>query len=202
MLGKLGDARAVEPLILALGDEDSNLRRAAALALAKAGEPVVEPLVQALGDRRSKVRREAADGLLTQVQQETDAPRLRSAARRLWWRLTEEEDVANAAFEALERTVARLTELEVEALGGEPDPFAPEPPKAGPSPALLVALSVLVAAISGIASNILAAYLQVQYELITDPARIAIVVAVFVLTLAGSIWLALRLNRGATGAAQ
>jgi HEAT repeat protein len=50
-LAKLGDPRAVEPLIRALGDIDSDVRGSAARALAKLGDPrAVEPLVRALGD--------------------------------------------------------------------------------------------------------------------------------------------------------
>jgi len=48
-LGLLGDARAVEPLIAALGD--INVRRAAAVALGQLGDArAMEPLIAALGD--------------------------------------------------------------------------------------------------------------------------------------------------------
>jgi len=49
-LGKIGDKRAVEPLILALKDMDSILQYEAATALVKIGEPAVEPLITRLKD--------------------------------------------------------------------------------------------------------------------------------------------------------
>ena len=193
MLGWSDHARWVkEPLIDFALEDLYDVREEAARALGAIGDRrALEALVRAIAQRRSEIRQTAAYALLGLVHQEGNGKLLEWTARRLWWRLTDAQDVANAAYEALEGTVARLTELEVEALGGEPDPFTHIPPKAGLSPALLIALSFLVAAISGIASNILAAYLQEQYQLITDPARIAIVVAVFLVTLACSIWIAL-----------
>ncbi len=63
-LGNLGDARAVEPLIKALGDGDEDVRHAAAGALGKLGDiRAVEPLIKALGDGDGRVRREAARAL-------------------------------------------------------------------------------------------------------------------------------------------
>jgi hypothetical protein len=53
-LGQLGDARAVEPLLQALGDTDWNVRSAAAQALGQLGDArAVEPLAQVLGDARN-----------------------------------------------------------------------------------------------------------------------------------------------------
>ena len=49
-LGWLKDARAVEPLIAALKDEDRYVYTGAAWALGKIGEPAVEPLIKALKD--------------------------------------------------------------------------------------------------------------------------------------------------------
>ena len=122
-------------------------------------------------------------------------------ARRLWWRLTDKKVVADNAREALARVVARLTELEVAALGAEPPLFAPAPVGARPSPALPVVLSILIATLSGLTSNIVAAYLQERYRLISDAGRFGLVVAVFVLTLVASIGLALR-RRGTAEAAK
>jgi HEAT repeat protein len=48
-LGELRDARAVEPLIGALGEGDLELRQRATVALAAIGAPAVEPLIEALG---------------------------------------------------------------------------------------------------------------------------------------------------------
>ena len=54
-LGKIGDTRAVEPLIAALGDQNEVVRRGGAMALGKISDrwqipPAVEPLIVALGD--------------------------------------------------------------------------------------------------------------------------------------------------------
>jgi HEAT repeat protein len=57
-------APAVPALIKALGDSDSAVRRAAAEALGKLGDPQAVPaLIQALGDSDSAVRRAAAEAL-------------------------------------------------------------------------------------------------------------------------------------------
>ena len=63
-VGKIGDKRAVEPLIQALNDENKYVREGAALALAEIGDKrAVEPLIQALNDKDENVRAEAADTL-------------------------------------------------------------------------------------------------------------------------------------------
>ena len=50
-LGKIGDPRAVQPLIEALGDEDESVRRDVARSLGKIGDPrAVQPLINALSD--------------------------------------------------------------------------------------------------------------------------------------------------------
>jgi HEAT repeat protein len=55
-LGNLGDHRAVDSLIQALGDQKSLVRAAAAEALGKLGDPrAVDPLSEALGDREPDV---------------------------------------------------------------------------------------------------------------------------------------------------
>jgi hypothetical protein len=54
---------AVKPLIAALKDENSDVRKAAADALVKIGAPAVEPLIAALKDENSDVRQAAAKAL-------------------------------------------------------------------------------------------------------------------------------------------
>ena len=69
-LGELGDARAIEPLIVALDDNggvrDSSRRGIvgwhAANALSKFGTPAVEPLIAALKKKNKVVQVAAADG--------------------------------------------------------------------------------------------------------------------------------------------
>jgi hypothetical protein len=61
---RIGDPQAVPALIQALGDSDSDVRRAAAEALGKLGDPQAVPaLIQALGDSEWDVRRAAAEAL-------------------------------------------------------------------------------------------------------------------------------------------
>jgi HEAT repeat protein len=63
-LGKLGDVRAVEPLLAALRDEDVEIRGFAASALGGCGDArAVEPLIGALRDDHEAVRRMAASAL-------------------------------------------------------------------------------------------------------------------------------------------
>lgn len=60
-LGEAKDARAVEPLIVALGDKSCG--HTAANALAKIGKPAVETLIVALKNENPFVRRNAAEAL-------------------------------------------------------------------------------------------------------------------------------------------
>jgi HEAT repeat protein len=63
-LGKLGDARAVEPLIAQLTDDDSGVRQGAAAALGELGDArAVEPLIAQLKDDDSGVRHGAVVAL-------------------------------------------------------------------------------------------------------------------------------------------
>jgi HEAT repeat protein len=63
-LRRIGDKRAVEPLIQALRDEDHDVRRAAAEALGTIGDPrAVEPLIRALRDENWEVRKAAVEAL-------------------------------------------------------------------------------------------------------------------------------------------
>ena len=55
-LGEIGDVYAVEPLLRAFGDGNSNVRAGAAYALVKIGEPAVEPLIRALEDEDKGVQ--------------------------------------------------------------------------------------------------------------------------------------------------
>ena len=63
-LSKIGDTRAVEPLIAALKDGHMDVRGAAAKALGKIGDArAVEPLVTSLRDEITNVRGAAAEAL-------------------------------------------------------------------------------------------------------------------------------------------
>ncbi|ODS34707.1 MAG: heat repeat-containing PBS lyase [Candidatus Scalindua rubra] len=64
-LGEIGDARAVKPLIKELGDMSSNIQSEAAWALGKIDDTrAVEPLIRALGGKDEYVRKEATKALL------------------------------------------------------------------------------------------------------------------------------------------
>jgi HEAT repeat protein len=66
VLGKVGNARAVKPLILAFKDRNEEYYGAEAVAvdaIKEIGEPAVEPLIQALKDADGKVREMAAESL-------------------------------------------------------------------------------------------------------------------------------------------
>ena len=63
-LGNIGDARAVEPLIKALGEDKSEVRWPAAGALGKIGDKrAVDPLIEELGDDDESVNSSAAEAL-------------------------------------------------------------------------------------------------------------------------------------------
>jgi len=62
-LGVIGDARAVESLIVVLKDKDAWVRRVAAEVLGKIGTPAVEPLIAALKDEDVHVREAATVAL-------------------------------------------------------------------------------------------------------------------------------------------
>ena len=53
-LGRIGDPRAIEPLILALNDGYPNVQSAAVEALVLIGEPAVEPIIYALRGREGR----------------------------------------------------------------------------------------------------------------------------------------------------
>jgi HEAT repeat protein len=63
-LGKLGDRRAVEPLIAALNEKEKLVRQGAAEALGKLGDGrALEPLIAALADEEENVRKRASEAL-------------------------------------------------------------------------------------------------------------------------------------------
>jgi HEAT repeat protein len=127
-LGKLRDARAVEPLIVALEDDDWWVRSGAARALRKLGDTrAVEPLIAVLRDEEELVRQHALRAL-GQIWQLPDLTRLGSNDRSV------QEEAAEALGElgdtrAVEPLIAALKDKDkgvrekaAEALGklGEP----------------------------------------------------------------------------------
>ena len=107
-------AAAVEPLVVALGDQDWGVRLAAAGALGQiGGTPAVEPLITALGDVHRDVRRTAA-AVLGPV-----GARLESAALR--------EEIVEFLALALEDQEPDVRQAVAEALGQIGGPPAVEP---------------------------------------------------------------------------
>jgi len=62
-LGRIGDARAVESLIKALNDADGDCSTQRRRSPRRIGEPAVESLIKALGATSEQIRRTAADAL-------------------------------------------------------------------------------------------------------------------------------------------
>ncbi|HHL34616.1 MAG TPA: HEAT repeat domain-containing protein, partial [Desulfobulbaceae bacterium] len=62
-LGKLGDARAVGPLVRALAHDSRGVRISASVALARFGDTAIGSLLQALTDRNGAIRAGAASAL-------------------------------------------------------------------------------------------------------------------------------------------
>ena len=184
----------------------AEVRSAAAIVLGDLGDPNVEVLDALLDSVRDNApaaeaigkiagRLPLADGMETQSRLDKAAQALeeilRSAGPQYFYSAAGRggKDVVR---QALDRVVARLVEAEVAALGPEPPSVATIPAETRAAPALPIALGILIATLSGMASNIVAAYLQDSYHLITDAWRFGIVMAVFVLTVVASIWLTLR----------
>jgi len=62
-LGEIGDVKAIEPLIKALGAQNKNVRQRAVKALVKIGESAVDLLIEALGGEDKDMRRRAVEAL-------------------------------------------------------------------------------------------------------------------------------------------
>lgn len=62
-MGKIGDVRAVEPIVSAFHDGENSVRKAATEALVKFGKPAIEPIIAALDDSKGYVRWSAAETL-------------------------------------------------------------------------------------------------------------------------------------------
>ena len=106
-LGKIGDARAVEPLIQkVLGSQ------VAVESLGKIGDArAVEPLIQTLGSRHQIMRLFAARALKNNLKYIVDTPLAWTITRHLQRDITDEIDTD--FFDSFAAAVARATELEV-----------------------------------------------------------------------------------------
>lgn len=115
-LGKIGDARAVEPLIQALKGKEYDVREAAAAALGMIGDArAVEPLVQALKDNSNfcdRVLKEAAEALGMIGDARAVEPLVQALKDK-------HPDVRNAAVKALTKIGKPSVELLIHALKDE-----------------------------------------------------------------------------------
>ncbi|MDW8325427.1 MAG: HEAT repeat domain-containing protein, partial [Anaerolineales bacterium] len=112
-LGEIKDARAVEPLVAALGDAEAGMRRWAAWALGEIKDArAVEPLVAALDDADEDVRWSAALAL-GNIGDPRALPALERVAREDKGE-TESGSVAEAAREAAGEIRRRLKSAEQE----------------------------------------------------------------------------------------
>ncbi len=112
-LGKLGDARAVEPLIAIFKESDWEVKRSAAEALVELRGSAVEPLIAALKERNEYVR-ESAAGVLGQLGAQLEDTALRAR-------------MVEPLIAALKDSDWRVRENVAEALGKLGDAPAVEP---------------------------------------------------------------------------
>lgn len=113
-LRRIEDERALPYLIQAIKSEQEFIRNVAAEQIVHLRNvTVIRPLIKLLGDRNPNARRCAAEmiGELTHIVQEQKT--LKRAAHFLWWRLTDVDDVAKAAFHALKQVANRLSVIKV-----------------------------------------------------------------------------------------
>ncbi len=105
-LSKLADARAVEPLIAALRDQDSAVREYAADALGALGEMSIEPLTSLLSYKDRRIRRSVKKAF-AKIEDEKVLEILTSAIQDSRWRVREMAvecltELGNRAVPALE----------------------------------------------------------------------------------------------------
>lgn len=113
-LRRIEDERALPYLIQAIKSDQEFIRNVAAEQIVHLRNvEVIRSLIKLLGDRNQNARRCAAEmiGDLAHIIQEPTL--LKRAARFLWWRLTDVEEVAKAAFHALKQVANQLSVINV-----------------------------------------------------------------------------------------
>ena len=95
-LGESREPRALKPVVEALKDSDSDVRKAAAEALVKIGAPAVEPLIAALKDSNWMVPKAAAEALGQIGDARAVEPLIAALKDSDWW-------LRRAAAEALKQ---------------------------------------------------------------------------------------------------
>jgi hypothetical protein len=121
-LGRLGDERAIEPLVSALKNEDRYVRREAAKALGESGFPAaVEPLIEALGDSEEYVRRNAITALGALGDERAVEPLKQVLEDKSYFTRSEAEKSLRAIEERLEES-APAEDVEEQEPESEPEP--------------------------------------------------------------------------------
>jgi hypothetical protein len=133
-LGKLGDARAVEPLIQILENVSHNphLRAAAAVALGEIGDPsAVKPLVQALNDSEPLVQTAAREALRLIYQEHPEL------LHEMWDVIAEHEESEESHAEPADAVSDELAEPDRQRglAHAPPAPAAAAAPQYGAAPA-------------------------------------------------------------------
>ena len=106
---------AVQPRVKALGDKNERVRRSAAAALGKIGDPqAVQPLIKALGDSNSDVRSSAATALGEIGDQRAVQP-LKNLLK------DKNEPIRRLAAKALKQIKSKVTELRAQAKAEPPE---------------------------------------------------------------------------------
>jgi hypothetical protein len=105
-----------EDLKVHLVRKDALIRRAALEGIVEVCAPLqaIPFLRRALNDVNSTNRHDAAEHIERLVSSVEDQKQLRIVSRSLWWHLTDEEGVRQAAYCALSLVADRISELEVE----------------------------------------------------------------------------------------
>jgi HEAT repeat protein len=134
VLGKIGDVRAVEPLIAVLKEDDKFVRQAASRTLQEIGMPAVEPLIAALEGREWQVQEGAAKALgkigdarvvgpLIAVLEKVPAPFVRKAVAQALGHLGDEQAVEPliTVLQSADKDVRRAAAEALEKIGWQPD---------------------------------------------------------------------------------
>ncbi len=113
-LRRIEDTRSIPYLIQAIMSDQEFVRTVAAEQIVHLRNvQVIRPLIKLLGDRNREARRYAAE-MIGELAHIIDEPKLlKHAAHFLWWRLTDIDEVAKAAFHALKQVANRLSVIKM-----------------------------------------------------------------------------------------
>lgn len=179
----------------ALADESLGIRDDAAVGLARVTDlnpEIVDALLAAINSVPPVTKAASALGYLAgSIASFGELRPLRKCARTLRKTLHRcgEGQRHNDVYEALERIVEEITTLEARSAPTSL-PLSESGMIRRTQPSWIgLGLSVIASAILGLASNVVASYLQRRYRLIDDPTRLTVVVLTFLASLTASIGL-------------